>query len=1222
MFLKQDISIPDLLLIIALDTLPLEVHSMRTGLRLLMLCIILFSTSAFASWESVNPGLPETGAVRVVSEAPSTVTINFAFAGYETEPVDVNGAQYSRITVPDMAPLLETGHPELPIWAKSVIVPDRGRISVRVISEEWEEVSTPPVLPSKGNLPRTINPADVPYQFTDVYRRDSWYPAETVALSDPFIIRDFRGITILIHPLQYNGAQGKLRVCKEITVEVFVDTGTGIHEKIRPRIALSREFLPLYENLFVNFIRDAHPISETAGRMLIISADQFYDDMDDFVTWKQEKGIEVSHVRYSEIGGTGSTAVKNYIQSEYDGPGVTFVLLVGDKEHIPTLSYAGGEADPMYTLLEDGDVYPDTYISRFSVQSSGDVQTMVERSIGYEKNPTVATDWYHEATGIASAQGSPPDYQWMNGFRDKLLAWNYTAMDQIYDPSATAAQVTTALNDGRSLVLYMGHGSTSSWGTTGFSTSNVNALTNDWMLPVISSVACVNGDFSATTCFAEAWLRATNAGNPSGAIAFYGSSINQSWVPPQYGQQGFVDTLVSERYNTVGGTLFMGSVAMLEHYGGGSDATEIFNTWHIFGDCSVQLRTNVPGIMVANYPASVPVGSASVQVSVPGIPDALVAFSQAGELLGAGYTDASGDVTVTFVEPLPAPGTMLMTITAYNYEPVIDDVLIIAPNGPYVIYSDNTILGDGSADVGDNVSMSVTLENVGTETAYDVQGTLGTSDPAITLGTTVQDFGDITADNSADSPGPYTYTVGAVGDLTGIPFTMTVTSGDSTWIYDLNILIHAPVLAQVGWSIDDASGNGNGRPDPGETVGLSIAVANSGSGVAGGAQLTLDDSDPYVSITGSTTTDLGDIPAGGQVVSPSYTLMFDAGCPEAYPAEIGLSFSSNGGVYTADGTLTLVVGQRELLYVDSDNEDTETRITEALDLWGGSYTRWNTYETGNSVIPLDTLRAYRMVLWASGDQNNSSIIAENQTNLATWLDEGGALLFSGENYLSTYGSSSFTSDYLHVSDYTTSISGTQVIGEAGDPIGDGISATLSYPSGLAEYPDEIQPDAEAAVVFRMQSTDDPVAIRYPSTGMAAYKVVFFAVPLEAFPAASRNTIDVVVENCLEWLGGGGDLSAPTMPMDLSLSFDGTLTWSASTDNIGVDHYCIYRDTSAHFSIIGRTPIQTATGTSASFPGSMGDPLTNYFFRVTAKDAAGNESQASNCTGEFDYTVGD
>jgi hypothetical protein len=37
---------------------------------------------------------------------------------------------------------------------------------------------------------------------------------------------------------------------------------------------------------------------------------------------------------------------------------------------------------------------------------------------------------------------------------------------------------------------------------------------------------------------------------------------------------------------------------------------------------------------------------------------------------------------------------------------------------------------------------------------------------------------------------------------------------------------------------------------------------------------------------------------------------------------------------------------------------------------------------------------------------------------------------------------------------------------------------------------------------------------------------------------------------------------------------------------------------------------------------MGDPDINYYFRVTAFDAAQNESGASNTVGEHDYTMED
>jgi len=43
--------------------------------------------------------------------------------------------------------------------------------------------------------------------------------------------------------------------------------------------------------------------------------------------------------------------------------------------------------------------------------------------------------------------------------------------------------ITNYLNDGRSMINYCGHGSTTSWGTTGFSNTQVNALANENMLP-------------------------------------------------------------------------------------------------------------------------------------------------------------------------------------------------------------------------------------------------------------------------------------------------------------------------------------------------------------------------------------------------------------------------------------------------------------------------------------------------------------------------------------------------------------------------------------------------------------------------------------------------------------------------------------------------------------------------------------------------------------------
>jgi gingipain R len=114
------------------------------------------------------------------------------------------------------------------------------------------------------------------------------------------------------------------------------------------------------------------------------------------------------------------------------------------------------------------------------------------------------------------------DIAHMNNIRTDLLNYGYTTVDQIYDPGATAAQVTTSVNQGRGFINYVGHGADTYWVTTNFNNNNANALTNDYMLPFIVSVACVNGNFVSQTCFAEAWMRSVNetTNAPAGASLF------------------------------------------------------------------------------------------------------------------------------------------------------------------------------------------------------------------------------------------------------------------------------------------------------------------------------------------------------------------------------------------------------------------------------------------------------------------------------------------------------------------------------------------------------------------------------------------------------------------------------------------------------------------------------------------------------------------------------
>ena len=89
-------------------------------------------------------------------------------------------------------------------------------------------------------------------------------------------------------------------------------------------------------------------------------------------------------------------------------------------------------------------------------------------------------------------------------------------------------------------------------------------------------------------------------------------------------------------------------------------------------------------------------------------------------------------------------------------------------------------------------------------------------------------------------------------------------------------------------------------------------------------------------------------------------------------------------------------------------------------------------------------------------------------------------------------------------------------------------------------------------------------------------------------------------------GGSGDTQAPTIPSYLSASnitsSTATLTWGASTDNVGVTGYKIYAD---------GTYIKTIIGTTC--PLSNMSANTSYLIEISAIDAAGNESGKNSIT---------
>ncbi len=644
-------------------------------------------------------------------------------------------------------------------------------------------------------------------------------------------------------------------------------------------------FAQIYERRFINYntFQQRYTHMQEEGSLLIITYDAYLANITPLYLWKLQKGLKAKLVTLSQTGST-ATQIKAYIQNEFDTTDMAYVLLIGDSQHIPVLS---GGSDPLYALVAGSDNYPDIFVGRFSAESPAHVDVQVARTIHYERDIAVGETWPQVGCGIASNQGpghfGEYDNQHMDYIRNDLLAYGYTSVDQIYDPTATAAMVSNALNAGRGIANYCGHGSDTSWGTTGFSNSHVNALTNYGKWPFICSVACLNGNFIGQTCFAEAWLRANQGGEPTGAIATYMSVISQSWDPPMYMEDEAVDLLVADQMRTIGGLWFNGSCYMIEQQG--TSGVNEFKYWTIFGDPTLRVRTKQPQMMTVNHTGTLLLGQNTYAISNTGVSGALCALYANGTLYGTAATDAAGQATIT-LDPVPVePMNLLLTVTAYNKETYIGDVEVIPAEGPYLLISEVQYFDsgeDGLVNAGETVLLRVKLRNVGIEAAANVSAALSCENPYITLTQAASTYPDLAPGAEAWSNQFYGFSVSPqCPDAQTVAMPVVITGDERlTWESAINFVVHAPAISIASILIDDtAGGDGNMRLDPGETATLAVTLLNAGSGRLDGITGVLSCTHPLVTILAGSATLAGLGTGQSGALVPVFEVAVDPGFP-------------------------------------------------------------------------------------------------------------------------------------------------------------------------------------------------------------------------------------------------------------------------------------------------------------------------------------------------------
>lgn len=788
----------------------------------------------------------------ISSDEKSTVVQLQLTDNYTLHPVETSKGTAYTLSVPNATPILKAGAPDLAKITTSVIIPNQYGTNLEVINSDYTDFANINIAPSKGNLSRNINPANVPFTYSSSYQKNEFFPSKLADTRQPYILRDYRAQTIVLYPFQYNPVTKVLRVYHNITVSLKSNHQKGINELTQTANtkSINPEFASIYQNQFLNYQTQNsnryNELSDLNAKLLVITHNSFSDIIQPLVDWKIRRGIPTQVVDVATIG--DEQAIRTYIADQYHNNQITHVLLVGDAAQVPSLysNAADGYSDVLYGCIEGIDSYPEVFIGRFSGETTTHIRTQVQRTMDYEINPTASTDWLKRAVCIASNEGpgddNEMDWEHQRNIRTDLLNYTYNTGYELYDGSQggedaagnpSAAQLVNIINGGVGVMSYTGHGYEGGCATTGLDMSDVYTLQNMGKLPFFWSVACVNGAFVDGTCFAESLLRSENNGQPIGCVATLMSTINQSWNPPMSGQDEMVDIL-TEQYDdkpmrSFGGISYNGCMQMNDDYG--TDGEAMTDSWTCFGDPTLMVRTDVPANITAQHEPAIILGNNTYTVSSD-VEGAFVSLVIDGQIVATG-TISGGMATLNFV-PLTNVGTMYVTLTAFNHTPYLGQASIVPGTEPFVVANNTTLIdanGNNIAENGETAQLNVVFKNLGPIVANNAVATLSTSDINVTISDNTENLGNVSGSQEVSIDNAFAFAINPTApDQHVIHFIVTVTDDlGNSWTSYVNYVVSAPALQANSVIVDDSfGGNNNGRLDPGETVAVTIPTLNNG----------------------------------------------------------------------------------------------------------------------------------------------------------------------------------------------------------------------------------------------------------------------------------------------------------------------------------------------------------------------------------------------------------
>ncbi len=1000
---------------------------------LLVLMLLCSGLSVFAQPKTL---LLSQGDNQFDITATTRGNINFHHELATLSSLEVAGDNqaFVQLVAPGYNYSMQEGAPMLPMIKKLMEIPAGATYEIvvtNVVTETYRLADfdiTAPLFPAQPSVSKSDERDNIPLVVdASVYQSDEWFGFETVQIEELGEMRGTHLARLEVSPFRYNPMRGELQVITSFDGEIrFMGGNPEAAQAEKARL-----YSPYYISIFDQLINYQAPAPEESLRALpgaapvtyiIVSHPMFQTALQPFVAWKTKKGFKVIEAYTNNPAvGTSTTSIKNYLKNFYNNPpqGVhpqTFVLIVGDVAQVPAFSGStGSHVTDLHYCEYTNDFFPECFYGRFSANTLAQLQPQIDKTLEYEQYAFPDPTFLDEVVLVAGAD-SYHQLKWGNGQINYGTQYYFNAAHGLLthaylqpQPSGGnySANIRQDVSNGVAYANYSAHCSPSGWADPSFTINHISALTNSHRYALMVGNCCCSVEFQ-TTCFGEEIVRAPL----KGAIGYIGGSNSTYWNEDFRWGVGFENISSNPTYNslnlgaydrtfhdrsgittndwyvTQGQMPSAGNLAVTQSGSGLSNY--YWEIYHLMGDPSLMVYFSQPPAISVSYPPLLPLSTTVVEVNTA--PYAYVAISKNGALVGAALANNSGLAQVNLL-PVTQAGTADVVVTGQNLKPWQGTVMFATPNGPFIsvenyAVNDAGANGNGQAEYGETVSLNVSFKNIGNAAGNNINLTLTSSSPFVTIMQGQAMLPQINAGQTIALSDIFKFTIAEnVPDEEGLIFTLKATSGSNVWESQLNITAHAPLLAYSSYTINDISGNNNGKLDPGETVTFTVSAINNGSASATDVMGQLTTASSYITINTNQPKPMGNM-APDATASAGFSLTCSPSTPVGQTISFNLNITAAQGI-SANGTFSAVAGQIPVLIVDLDgNHNSANHIASAINA-NGIATQITTTFPANPNL-------YTSVFVCLGIYySNYKLTATQGQVLAAYLNDGGRLYMEG-----------------------------------------------------------------------------------------------------------------------------------------------------------------------------------------------------------------------------------